>query len=146
MTVLAWDGKTLAADKLMCSGETAMLTTKIERWEKWLLGTAGNASVGREMLDWFKDGAEPKAFPTSNRKLDEGSTLLVVDVETRQASFYISTPHPIQLASQHCALGTGDAAALVAMACGKTAREAVLLASQFVVSCGGGIDAIDLED
>lgn len=146
MTVIAWDGKTLAADKMMRSGETAQLTTKIERYGVWLLGFTGNASVGREMVHWFRNGAEPDRYPASNRKLDEGASLIAVNTETREVWKYESSPAPIKFDSRCCAFGSGDVAALVAMACGKTAREAVMLASQFVVSVGGGIDAIDLED
>ena len=144
MTVLAWDGRTLAADKLMVNGDCRQHTTKIERFGLQLLGVCGNLSVGRELLAWFKAGAEPALFPAGNRNLNEGASLVVINPDGGVWK-YESSPHPFEVEGDFCAFGCGDTAALVAMHCGKTAREAAIIAGTFVHGCGGGYDALDLE-
>lgn len=143
MTVIAWDGRALAADRLMQSGDTRQPTTKIWRHGGGLVGVTGNLSVGMEMLAWFRAGAEPAAFPASNRNLGEGATLVHVDAAGR-CWRYDSTPHAFVVEGPFAAFGSGDMAALVAMHCGKTAREAVEVAAVYCSSVGLGVDELAL--
>lgn len=67
MTVIAWDGSALAADKRAVSGGgIARACTKIERHGGSLLGITGDWDTGAEMREWFKAGAlpAPHAQPT----------------------------------------------------------------------------------
>jgi hypothetical protein len=145
MTVVAWDGQTLAADKLACHGWTRNTVTKIFRHGKELLGVTGTLSVGLEMRDWYAAGAERSAFPASNRDHDKGSSLVVVK-PNGEVWKYESGPVPHRIEGKFCAFGSGDEAALVALACGKTAAEAVGLVSMFNTTCGNGIDALTLTE
>ena len=143
MTVLAWDGKTLAADKLVVNGDCRQRTTKIERFGHQLLGVCGNLSVGRELLAWFKAGADAALFPAGNRNLNEGASLVVINPDGGVWK-YESSPHPFEVEGKFCAFGCGDVAALVAMHCGESALSAVLIAGDYVHGCGGGVDSLEL--
>ena len=142
MTVLAWDGKTLAADRLMSHGQTKQSCTKIFRWEDSLLGVCGDLSTGMEMLYWFQHGAIPADFPPANRSLTDGASLIVVDAGGVRK--YESSPHPFIVEGGFCAFGSGDECALVAMACGRDAIKAVEMAISFNATCGNGVDSLTL--
>lgn len=143
MTVIAWDGKTLAADKLMCHGATKQTTTKIFRHGPELLAITGNLSIGLEVMEWYKAGAIDKDYPAGNRSENAGASLVIIK---RQGTVvkYESSPIPFTVEGEFCAFGSGDESALVAMACGCDARKAVELTCRFNTGCGNGIDALTL--
>jgi hypothetical protein len=142
MTVIAWDGRTLAADKMAVTGITKGSVKKIFYHGGELLGVTGNLSIGMEVMRWYTDGADPGKFPASNRNLNEGSSLIRIDKDCKVWK-YESSPIPFRVEGDRCAFGSGDEAALVAMEMGADARRAVELASMFNTTCGGGCDAID---
>ena len=70
MTVIVWDGKTLAADKRMTWSYTiSPQVTKISREVKGevLVGLTGVSSVALEVLNWWRNGADVEKYPASNR-------------------------------------------------------------------------------
>lgn len=142
MTIIAWDGKTLAADKRMSSGGMPRTTTKIFRVRTSLCGAAGNADQCAEMIAWFKSGAEESKFPSSQRDKDDWATLVVIDKDGIR--FYERTPYPCVVEDKFYATGSGRDFATAAMHCGKSAREAVEIASLFDIGCGNGIDELNL--
>lgn len=146
MTVIAWDGRTLAADKLCTFGPTKGTVTKIFRHGDCLVGIAGNLSVGMETLEWFKAGAVPADYPAANRvdRSEGGGASLFVIRPDGTAWKYESTPVPWKFDSAFCAVGSGDESALVAMHCGKSAREAVEIVCRFNTGCGNGVDILTL--
>lgn len=139
MTVLVWDGTTFAADKLACSGTSKGTVTKIFDVGGVLVGFAGALSIGRAMLDWYKKGAIPDDFPVYG---DDDDAILIAIGPDKVVSLYENTPYPILLEDTHCAFGSGEEAALVAMACGCNAREAVEIVSRYNISCGNGVDSL----
>lgn len=141
MSVIAWDGKTLAADKRACIGTLIMTTTKIFRVGEALAAYAGDADGGEEMLAWFNAGQDPDKFPSSQRDKYEWSGLLVI-WENGRIWKYERTPYPIKFPPQKFAIGSGRDFALAAMHCGKSAVEAVEVASIFDSGCGNGIDVL----
>ena len=145
MSIIAWDGKSLAADKRACIGTLIATTTKIFRVGDALVGYAGEADGGEELLAWFR-AADPEKFPESQRDKQSWTGLLVVWPDGHIWK-YECTPHPIKFPPQHFAIGSGRELALMAMRLGKTAPEAVLLASEFDSGCGNGVDVLthDLE-
>lgn len=143
MTVIAWDGKTLAADRRMCVGNTIKSTTKIRRRGGELLAIAGNLSIGMELLAWYEEGAEPAKWPASNRDLDKGASLMVVRPDMTVWR-YESTPYAFKIEGAFCAFGCGEESAMVAMACGLTAKDAVEMTARFNTGCGNGVDTLEL--
>lgn len=141
MTVIAWDGKTLAADRRCMLGNTIRSTTKIFRVYGELVGVSGDYVRGLEVLEWFREGAVADRFPAP-RGAFQGN-LIVIDAKGR-ARRYEENPIPYMLEDEHAAAGCGDESALVAMALGATAREAVEIVCRFNYGCGNGIDTLEI--
>ena len=53
MTVIAWDGKTLAADRQCSNNGTLESITKIFKIRGHLLGGSGNAFLTHLMCEWW---------------------------------------------------------------------------------------------
>lgn len=79
MTVIAWDGKTLAADKRAVASGLIGTTTKIRRIGDLLVGIAGNFSAGMEMLEWVAQGRQREACPAVQRDEDRSCGCLVIE-------------------------------------------------------------------
>lgn len=146
MSVIAWDGKTLAADKRAVMGTLIVATTKIFRITNYneggaLVGYAGDAAAGEEMLHWFKNGAIPEKLPAAQRDKNDWVGLLVIWA-TGAIWKYENTPHPVKLMPQKFAIGSGRDFGLAAMHLGKTAKEAVEIACLFDNTCGDGVDVL----
>lgn len=145
MTVVAWDGKTLAADKRTSFGGLHATTTKVHRLSDGRLvsGTGATAQL-QEMRHWLQAGADPETFPAAQRDGKECVSLLVVQ---RDGSLiqYENTPYPMALENRQWAIGSGRDFAVMAMHLGKTAAEAVQLTALFCHDCGNGVDALELE-
>jgi hypothetical protein len=145
VTVIAWDGCTLAADKEAGDGWVKLArTTKIHRRASGLLAVAGNASMAREMLAWFDDGAIPADFPAGNRGTDNPTRLLHI-TKHRELFVYESGPYPLRFENDIYALGSGREAALAVMMIGEGAAKAVEIASRICCGCGNGIDTLQLD-
>jgi hypothetical protein len=141
MTVIAWDGKTLAADKRATTEDGAIaVTTKLYRIGDALAAHTGESSVGRDLLEWFRAGAVLADFPTRAR--EDKATLIVI----RQGEImaYVTGPHPTRYEMLRMAWGCGRDFAMGAMQCGKTASEAVAIACELNAFCGNGIDTLEL--
>lgn len=143
MTVIAWDGIELAADRQMTSGNIVSTTNKLRRLRGHLCAVTGGYDQGEEMFAWFERGADPKDFPPMQRDKDDWAGLVVVTPESKVLK-YERTPYPIRFEAQRIAFGSGRDFALAAMYLGKTAREAVEVASVFDYSCGFGVDTLSL--
>jgi ATP-dependent protease HslVU (ClpYQ) peptidase subunit len=143
MTVIAWDGYTLAADKRATNGSLIRTTTKIFRIHSCLVGYAGEATFGEQMIAWFQAGEKAEDFPKEQRDKDDWAPLLVIR-ENGKIHKYERTPHPLKYQDKQFAIGSGRDFALAAMACGKTASEAVEVASMFDSNCGNGVDTLRL--
>lgn len=148
MSVIAWDGKTLAADKRATLGSLIRTTTKIFRHGDALLAYAGDQSFGEQIKAWWIAGADPEKFPASQRDKDDWAGLLVIrpraDPGLRIAR-YERTPHPLFFEDETFAIGCGRDFAMAAMYVGKTAREAVEVAIALDSGCGNGIDTLTLD-
>jgi ATP-dependent protease HslVU (ClpYQ) peptidase subunit len=142
MTTIAWDGKTLAADKRASCGSLARTVTKIFRFNDELLGYSGNFDCGMEMLDWYRNGRDPAKFPLMQRDRDDWTTFVVISKSG--IGFYERAPVLLAVEDPFYATGSGRDFATAALACGKNAREAVELACRFDVGSGNGIDTLEL--
>ena len=141
MTVIAWDGRTLAADKRSTGGGgIARVVTKIMRHGHQLLGITGSWDTGAEMRQWFMDGAKPEGFPAKAR--DDLATLIVIDASGIRS--YSSGPHAMWIEQAKCAWGSGRDFAEACMWLGHDARRGVEAACHFQTDCGNGIDVLEL--
>ncbi|MDR2213955.1 MAG: hypothetical protein LBE21_10075 [Pseudomonadales bacterium] len=142
MTVIAYDGKTVAADKRGIDGCGLVRTvTKIFRRERDGLVAAitGTHAVGLEMYEWWRSNSNDKDFPVSARE-DDASLIIIGG---GRVLVYTVGPQPVTQEEDQVAFGSGRDFALAAMALGKTAVEAVELACRFQSDCGNGIDTLE---
>jgi len=142
MTVIAWDGVTLAADKQASSNGMIRTVTKIFKLpDGSLFGGSGDFAFILQMYEWLQDGEK---FPEAQRDKDDWQPCFVI---SREGVFvYERAPCPIRYEDFFFASGSGRDFALAALHCGKTAREAVELACKLSYECGNGIDTLTLGD
>jgi len=143
MTVIAWDGKTLAADRMQTYAGTVGQMTKIHRVGECLVGGAGESSFINAMIDWVRQGRRHENFPDHQRDKDDWQPLLLVEPDGN-AYIYTRTPFPVKQEQKLVAIGSGREFALAAMYCGKTAAQAVLVAEALCTDCGCGVDELTL--
>ena len=145
MTIVAWDGRTLAADKRSTVAGLVRTVTKIWRVNGTLVGGCGDAAFVLAVVDWLRAGADPAKYPASQRDKDDWQPVLVIDTDGRPM-LYERSPFPIKYEDPFCAMGSGRDYAMAAMHLGKTAAEAVAIASLFDNGCGNGCDTLTLTE
>ena len=78
MTVIAWDGKTLAADRQITSGYTKnKRITKIRKYGNVLCGVTGETKYADALFKWVEDGRIKERFPSFS---DDNQVMLVVSM------------------------------------------------------------------
>lgn len=140
MTVIAWDGKTLAADKCSIDVGTRRTTTKIFRApDGSLFGAAGTSHMAEQLKVWYLAGAGPETFPDKDAKCN----MLVVKPDGT-TWVYDGGPYPDRYEDPVIAIGSGRGFAIGAMVSGASAEQAVEIASYWDDACGRGIDKLEL--
>jgi hypothetical protein len=156
MTAIAWDGVTLAADRLAIGpGGVRLVTSKLSRHSTptadYLLAVVGDVDPGHELHHWFVEGAVPKDFPQACR---EGNATLVVIVRSigdgakPAVHSYCAGPLPFVQQRQighGCGWGSGSEAVRTAIWLGCTAEAAVSAAAEVLTSVGCGVDTLQFE-
>lgn len=142
MTVIAWDGRTLAADKMSCSVGFGYVVTKLHRLHDGSLAAfAGDGDHAMALLAWLNSKRDITEYPPAQK--DNDTSAFVVTPDGRCWS-YGKTPFPQQIEDRFYAMGHGRDFALAAMHLGKSAREAVEVACALDVFCGNGVDVMEL--
>lgn len=143
MTIIAWDGKTLAADKRATYGGMICTVTKIFRVGDLLVGGSGELPFVLAMVEWVRSGRNIDAFPVAQRDKDDWQATLVIEADGTP-SLYERTPYPVRYEHHGVAIGSGREYARAALHLGKTSVEAVEVACALDSSCGNGIDTLEL--
>jgi hypothetical protein len=144
MTVIAWDGKTLAADKRALNNSFASTVTKIFRADAdTLIGIAGNLARGIEIMRWIAAGSVVGNFPKETT--DDWTVLLVIHRDGTVEK-YESREYPFVIEERFCVTGSARDFALMAMHLGHGARKAVELTCELSMDCGNGIDVLTFEE
>lgn len=138
MSVVAWDGKMLAADKQMNCASLKSKCTKIYKMDEEVLAFTGDMEVGLLLIGWYKEGADPAKYPEVQKDKDRWTRLIVVNKEL--CFFYEMLPVAIPVEDSFAAWGSGRDFALGAMAMNADARQAVEIANRFSTDCGFGVD------
>ncbi len=144
MSVIAWDGKIIAADRMCCGNGIALTTTKIVRFNNEVIAAAGSQDQFAALLYWYKNGAFLDKWPRFQEEEDNWTQLIVASKES--VWVYGRYPYKFTHTDKIQAFGAGRELALGAMSMGANAIEAVRVACKFETSCGRGIDAYEFRD
>ena len=145
MSVIAWDGKTLAADRQASFGGRVTTSVKIFKHEDKLIGLIGPHESSCRLYNWILNGMNPVSFP---RELESDGAIPIVYVipRTGHAVKFEDCAYPIVVKDEFWAAGSGGDLALGAMAMGATAEEAVEVASKYNIYCGCGVDRFSFDE
>lgn len=139
VTCIAWDGKALAGDRQGDMGGTKLRVRKVRRVVKdgkpYLLGASGSLDNCTQWMDWFEGYAEKPTF-------DKDESFAGLLIGRREVWHVSKTLHPVRIYEKRIAVGSGRAEALGAMMCGKSAKEAVLIAAKLDTGVGCGVDVV----
>jgi ATP-dependent protease HslVU (ClpYQ) peptidase subunit len=142
MTCIAWDGRTLAADKRGTVAGMGYTVTKIHRVSDGLVAFSGGGAHASELLQWFKGARDPSTYPRCDD--DGGAGTIRIDMSSRIFMYSSANPYPELIESPFFARGSGRDYAMAAMHLGCDARRAVEVACHFDINCGGGIDTMEI--
>lgn len=142
MTCLAWDGKTLAADKMASHAGVANTVTKIYRVPGGLVGLDGDGDCALDLLAWFRAGRIAKDYPAC-QKGESRAGAVFID-EGGRIWQYDKSPNCQRNEQAQFASGHGRDFALAVMHLGFDARRAVEVACELDIYCGMGIDTLEL--
>lgn len=132
MTTIAFDGKTLAGDRLssIFRGDVQ----KVFRLKDGsLFGASGAVQDACAVLRWLDDGGEKP-------KVDEN--FHAIHVSEGRLVVYENALVPMRYSRSQFAVGSGRDFAMAAMHLGRTAREAIAVAMVFDLNTGGTIDEV----
>lgn len=143
MSVVAWDGYTLAVDR---QGENAGHIFPVSKSRRLANGeivawTGGHAQ-GLLLAQWYEDGADPAKWPAFQSDKDSWTRLIVA--KPTGIAVYEQYPVPMIQEGLQRAYGAGRDFALGALAMGADARRAVEIASELSDSCGMGVDVYEI--
>lgn len=144
MTVIAWDGTTLAADKLGVWDGMKVTLRKIEVARGHLVGIAGHSGKSEELLAWFKNGAVPSELPDFQRGVDWCPMIIINPLG--HVYIYENAALPARLYNDKVAVGSGREVAVTAMHLGLDAANAVRVCGELLNGCGNGYDTLTLSD
>ena len=143
MTTIAWDGKTLAADRQVSCPSGNLQVVKIRRTRDGrLIGATGDTVLTRLYLDWLESG-DGSARPTFADDKEDYVVALEVLPDGSVLRHDRFGCFPILGSQATC--GSGGAFARGALAAGMTAAQAVAIACQLDGGSGGPVDALKLK-
>lgn len=134
MTTIAYDGKTLAADTLASNGIKWRFRKLYRLPDGSLFGAAGSCQEILAVLAWLRRGEKP-----SDLQNFEG---LIVSQAGVSALGMRLMREPV--VERYYAVGSGAHFAIAAMACGRSAVQAVRIAARFDPGTGGRVESMRL--
>jgi len=147
MTVIVWDGETLATDASASDGLAKWSSLKAwyhgEGEDRVILSGTGSLHVILAMRNWFMDGALLNELPS-------------IQCTSHFCHFLVVSPYvglywyeqgniSIEHGYKPIAFGEGMEVALGALFMGATSEEAVKAANQHSVHCGPGVKTYKIE-
>jgi hypothetical protein len=142
VTVIAWDGKTLAADKRGSQNGFTFSVRKIFRCGDRIVAFSGESGRVGDFLSWLQNDADPTKYPEN--KGDNCVWMLAIRADGTIEK-YETSGYPIIVEETHFASGSGRDYATAAMYLGCDAKTAVEIACRFDEGCGNGIDTLTIE-
>lgn len=144
MSVIAWDGKSIVADKRATCCGMQSTGTKAFRLSDGKIGAfTGDLAHGLILVEWYNNGRDEKSWPEF-QKADDYTIFIVADSDG--AVFYEKQPVALKCEDAFHAWGSGRDYAMAAMFVGANAKKAVEVACHYDVYCGNGIDEFSLNE
>ena len=146
MSIIVWDGKTLAADSQATNENLGYgKMSKIWRHGDVLLAGVGQSQALLAIRNWIECGAEPSTFPKEYMDRTERTCMWVINRNGKIARIE-DGPFLLPRSESMFADGSGRDFAYGALEMGADAVEAVGVACKFDIYCGGGIDTLTFDD
>lgn len=142
MTIIAWDGKTLAADRQMTNNDLRIQCSKIMRWRDYVIAWTGDNEQGLILSEWFKGGMAREKWPKFQEHEQNWTRLIYASKSG--CGFFERLPVAQEVIDPFVAFGSGRDFAMGAMAMGADARKAVEITQIYSCDCGFGVEAYDL--
>lgn len=144
MTTVAYAKGIMAADTQMTFGDaTKARVSKIVRLtDGSLFACAGSQSQNARLKAWALEGFIPENRPRFGPKAEVEALLIKPD---GTIWYYDGSAIPDKLEDKFYAIGSGGAYALGAMACGRSAAQAVRIAARYDSTTSEPIDKMELQ-
>jgi ATP-dependent protease HslVU (ClpYQ) peptidase subunit len=142
MSVIAWDGKTIAADRSITFGEVKMIGNKLWEIPGGAIAVCGGSYSGMLVKNWWISGARKEEWPDI-QKDKEAWSILVVANSKKGVIYYEQEPVGIEVGGI-MAWGSGKEIAIGVMASGGSAVNAVEIACTYSPFCGFGCDFVNI--
>lgn len=144
MTTIAFAKGIMAADTQMTFGDaTKARVSKIIRLpDGSLFACAGSQTQGMKLKTWAQGGFDPEKRPRFGPKAEVEALLIKPD---GTIWYYDGSAIPDKLEDKFYAIGSGGAYALGAMACGRSAVQAVRIAARYDSTTSEPIDKMELK-
>lgn len=138
MSIVAWDGKTLAADRQSTIVDTIFTIKKLWKLDNGeVIAVVGTQDAALTVKRWYESGAKKEDWPKCQEKEDWAKLIVI---SGGKCFYYDTLPEQIEVIDPFFAWGTGREVALGAMEMGADAVKAVEIASKYVSGCGRGCD------
>ena len=146
MSVVAWDGKTIAADRQGTVAGMRHLARKICLLPvvNSVVAWTGTLDQGVALSAWFTAGADPRSWPEFQKDKEDWTRLIVAT--PNRIYTYERLPVLQEIEDSFFAWGSGRDFAMGALAHGADAVTAVEIASAWDAGCGLGVDAFSLQN
>lgn len=144
MSIVAWDGKILAADRQASYNDTIHTVQKLWKLDNGeVVAVVGSLANGLLVNEWYTNGAKKEEYPECQKE-DNWAKIIVV---SKEGCFYYDDQRlPIRVIDPFCAWGIGRDVALGVMEMGGDAIKAVEIASKYKDGCGRGCDYVAIEN
>ena len=143
MSVLAWDGKTLAADKMSVYDTIIIKTKKMKQLASGeVFAWAGSVENALAVVKWYEDGQNEIEWPKCQETNDYAQVVFLKDGKLYE---FEQMPIPQLVTSFPRAWGSGAAFALGAMLAGADACKAVKITGQLCNTVGLGVDSFSVK-
>lgn len=144
MSIVAWDGKNLAADNQGTNNGLRMRTQKIFQApsKEAVMAFTGDIEQGLALLEWFTKGEVLEDWPSFQKA--ENWTRMICASKGRAFIFEL-LPIRQYVFDPFMAWGSGRDFAMGAMAQGASATEAILKTNIHCEGCGMGVTSFPVD-
>lgn len=143
MTTIAWDGKTLAADRAAWSSGQKYRVRKVHKirasdGQQFLVALTGDGHYATALLEWMQGGRHPGPYPFD----EDYSIAIVIDERKRIWRLGSKMLRYCPVLEKVHACGAGQDFAIGALEAGATAAQAIRIAMKRSDYAGLGVDVV----